>query len=136
MGDYSCETPVTTRRRSDPRSGISALTATSGETAKVPEGVSYKPLARGLMDAYCFLFFLFFFFFASGSRRIRFANSSSKAFSPLRTSRVRCCISSDRATPLRRGDGLYITECSTYQKSAVSIGTIWYSARILRLALQ
>ena len=31
---------------------------------------------------------------------------------------------------------MYMTECSISQKSAVSIGTIWNSARILLLALE
>src|SRR5882672_6397872 len=62
------------------------------------------------------------------------SKSSSKAFKTLRTSRYRCCITSDEATPLSLGAGLYIAECSTSQKRPVSIDTIWYSPLTLSLA--
>src|SRR6185312_10313271 len=67
---------------------------------------------------------------------IKLSNSSSKARSASRTSAVRSRILMDSAIPLSRGIGLYIAECSTSQKSPVSIDTIWYSPMIFSVAWQ
>jgi hypothetical protein len=79
----------------------------------------FKQAPLGAHNTY-FLFFVFSF-----SRQWIASNQARKlvlkGFEPSRTSRVRWCISSDRALNL--------------QKSAVSIGTTWNSARILSLAL-